>query len=278
MPRSGRPRCGRISYTNDLPVYAAFDLGVLEFPGTLRPGVPAELNRALLAGELDISPISSVVYAQHMDELVLLPDICIAARRDVRSICCLSTQPIAALAGQSIAVTKESATGRALFDVICRHAQGFAPTYVDSDDPLRAYREGSSACLVIGDTAIDGSLEAPAKDVYDVGALWHDLTGLGMVYALWVARKDFAGPDSTQSLQAVQAALEESLRYGLDHLERVVQVAQQVRARPAGFYEAYFEQLQFEPDVEVMKGFNRFLQLASHDGLLAPAQTGMITR
>ena len=72
-------RCGRISYTNDLPVYAAFDAGAVDFPGTLVSGVPTELNAMLLAGALDVSPISSFFYAQHADALVLLPEICIGS-------------------------------------------------------------------------------------------------------------------------------------------------------------------------------------------------------
>ena len=52
-------RCGRIQYTNDLPIYAAFDAGAIEYPGTLHADVPARLNAMLLGGELDLSPISA---------------------------------------------------------------------------------------------------------------------------------------------------------------------------------------------------------------------------
>src|SRR5260370_16604956 len=78
-------RCGRISYTNDLPVYAAFDLGAIEFPGVLSAAVPSELNRALLAGGLDISPVSSIFYAPHPEELTLLSGICIGSRREAQA-------------------------------------------------------------------------------------------------------------------------------------------------------------------------------------------------
>src|ERR1700687_792840 len=91
MPTIVAPlRCGRISYTNDLPVYAAFDLGVMEFPGLLRAGVPTELNQALLDGELDVSPVSSFFYYQQQDRLSRLNDVCIGSRGEVRSIYCIS--------------------------------------------------------------------------------------------------------------------------------------------------------------------------------------------
>ena len=66
-------RCGRIRYTNDLPVYAAFDAGAIEYPGTLHADVPSRLNAMLVDGELDLSPISAFAWAQHSTELVLLP-------------------------------------------------------------------------------------------------------------------------------------------------------------------------------------------------------------
>ncbi|HXW75921.1 MAG TPA: MqnA/MqnD/SBP family protein, partial [Candidatus Eremiobacteraceae bacterium] len=165
-------RCGRISYTNDLPIYAAFDRGVVEFPGSLTSGVPAELNAAMLRGELDCGPISSFFYAQHADEFALLPGVCIGSRREVRSIYCLSAIAPDRLRDVRIAVTKESATGRALFEAICRTWYGFTPAYFESGDPLREYRENGVPCVLIGDVAIDGSTSDPAH-AYDLGTLWH---------------------------------------------------------------------------------------------------------
>ena len=66
-------RCGRINYTNDLPIYCAFDEGAIAFPGTLVADVPARLNAALLGGTLDLSPVSAYFYAAHADELALMP-------------------------------------------------------------------------------------------------------------------------------------------------------------------------------------------------------------
>ena len=50
-------RCGRIKYTNDLPIYAAFDMGTIEYPGSLHADTPARLNAMLLSGELDMAGV-----------------------------------------------------------------------------------------------------------------------------------------------------------------------------------------------------------------------------
>ena len=50
-------RLGRISYVNMAPVFYRLETDVQEVQG-----VPTELNRRLLAGELDVAPISSIEY------------------------------------------------------------------------------------------------------------------------------------------------------------------------------------------------------------------------
>ncbi len=68
-------RLGRISYVNMAPVFYRLDADVEEVQG-----VPTELNRRLLAGELDIAPISSIEYARNGDRLRLLPRLCVGSR------------------------------------------------------------------------------------------------------------------------------------------------------------------------------------------------------
>lgn len=64
------PRVGHIHFLNILPLTWSFAHG-----GNrglhLVPGVPAELNRELLAGRLDVSGISSIIYAQGDESLVI---------------------------------------------------------------------------------------------------------------------------------------------------------------------------------------------------------------
>ena len=266
MKRAAGLRCGRISYTNDIPVYAAFDAGAVSFPGTLTEGVPSALNRLLLEGKLDCSPISSYVYGLHHDELVLLPDPCIGSRRDVRSIFCVSKEHPSALRGQPVAVTTESATGRALFDVICRSRFGFAPLFVESDDPLREHRQRGMACILIGDKAIDAQFELPDRS-YDLGALWHGLTSEGMVYAVWAVRRSVADRDPG-AVAAIAEAMRASLDWGLAHLDTAVTAAQALRPRPAGFYERYYNALNYRFDRAARRGLRAFFGACATCGLI----------
>jgi len=270
------PRCGRINYTNDLPVYAAFDAGALEFPGTLHPGTPADLNRRLSAGELDISPVSSFYYAQNANELSLLPFVCIGAHGPVRSVCCISARHPRELAGARIALTRESATGRALFEVICRKFYGFVPDFHESADPYAEHRRGGAPCVLIGDAAIDASLASPPEHVFDLGSLWRELTGLGMVYAVWATTNEYAARHR-ERVAAVMSSLRDALSWSEGHMPQVLAAAQTLRPRPPGFYEAYYRDLDFRfethgaeiaaPD-DRLRGMRALFGLAAELGLL----------
>ena len=261
------PRCGRISYTNDLPVYAAIDEVVLSFPGIMIADVPARLNQALLDGQLDMSPISSAFYAQHADELVLLPDICIGAQAKVHSICCISAIEPQALAARMIAVTRESVTGRMLFQLICRRHFGFDPLMVESDDPFAQQLADGTPCLLIGDKAIDSAEQVPFGSVYDIGELWHRLSGSGMVYAVWAARNEYAATAPAQ-VRAAAVALRDSLEWGLENIHRVISRAEAIRPRAAGFYEEYYRALHFHFDDESGAALLQFMRAANEMNLL----------
>jgi chorismate dehydratase len=251
-------RSGRIVYTNDLPIYTAFDEGAVHFPGALVADVPSNLNRMLLAGQLDLSPISAAFYAEHADALALLPDVCIGSRRDVWSVVCVSRVPLEGLDGARIAVTRESASGRDLLRVLLERHFGVRAEFVPSDDPFGEAAAGRPA-LLIGDRAIDAQQTFTPAHVHDLGSLWHAWTGGDMVYAVWAVRRELLTSDFDQVQQAHDALLA-SQRWGAAHPDRVVAAAQAVHERPAGFYASYFATLNFAFDPPARAGLRRFFE------------------
>jgi chorismate dehydratase len=264
------PRCGRISYTNDLPIYAAFDDGALSFPGTLVADVPTGLNRALLEGELDISPISSALYPEHAGELLLLPDVCVGAPGPVRSIYCFSAREPKALQGRRVAVTRESLSARTLLRVICKTWYGFDPELVESADPLSAYLTDGSPCLLIGDKAVDAAETVPPANVYDLGEIWQSLSGVGMVFAVWAVRAEFART-SPESTQAVVEALRTSLAWGLENIVQIIRRAQIAHPHREGFYADYYRALDFTLDDRARTALQTFFAKGYEAGVFSAA-------
>lgn len=249
-------RAGRIIYTNDIPIYAAYDRGAVDFPGTLHEAVPADLNAMLLDGQLDLSPVSAFAYLANADRLALIGRLCIGSRSDVWSVVLVSADPPEALDGVQIAVTRESASGRNLLRILLERRYGVRADFVEVDDPLAHAFAGRPAFL-IGDRAIDAQLAFAPGLVYDLGSLWHQWTGLDMVYAVWAARRDVV----RTNLEAVRAALESLVTaraWGNAHPEPVIAAAQAHVLRPAGFYAAYFATLNFELDDRALLGLGRF--------------------
>lgn len=263
--------CGRIKYTNDLPIYAAFDEGVIAYPGALHADVPAKLNAMMLDGRLDMGPISAFAYAKDFERYVLLPDLCIGARDEVISVVLVSSVPPALLDGVEIAVTSESATGRNLLRVLLERRYGVRPRFVARDGAATAAKEGQPA-LLIGDAAIDAKLTLPTERVYDLGTLWHDWTGEQTVFAVWVARREIYGREGNAVRDCLHA-LTDSYTWARGNMEAVIARAQTIIARPPGFYENYYAKLNFTFHSAAQRGlaaYCRELQAIGAIGALPP--------
>lgn len=249
-------RSGRIVYTNDLPIYTAFDEGAVRYPGALVADVPTNLNAMLLDGRLDLSPISAFHWAKHADQLALLPDLCIGARNEVWSVVCVSRKPLQDLGGETIAVTRESASGRNLLRVLLERRFGVRAVFVESDDPFSAAAGGQPA-LLIGDRAIDAQQTFAPGLIHDLGKDWHEWTGLDMVFAVWAVRREVLARHPAE-VRAAHDALVAAQRWGAENMERVVATAQRTCARPAGFYAAYYDTLNFTLDERARAGLARY--------------------
>jgi len=249
-------RAGRIIYTNDIPIYAAFDAGAVAFPGSLIEAVPADLNAMLLDGRLDISPVSAYAFLANAEHLALLGHLCIGSRSDVWSVVLVSAEPPAALDGAEIAVTRESASGRNLLRILLERRYGVHARFVEADDPLAAAMAGKPSFL-IGDRAIDAQFAFAPGMVYDLGTLWHQWTGLDMVYAVWAARRDVVASNPA-GVRRVLEALVTARTWGYANADPVIAAAQTHISRPAGFYAAYYSTLNFELDERARLGLERF--------------------
>ena len=236
-------RLGRIGYVNMAPVFYRVEA---EFEEVV--GVPTSLNRALLDGECDLAPISSIEYARHADSLRILPRLCVSSEGAVDSIQLVSRAPLERV--RSIAVTPESATSVVLTRVLLPEAEHV---------PLG---EEADAKLLIGDAALQSAFEDPTPH-YDLGRLWLERTGLPMVFAVWAC----ADPPP-EGLAELEAALVASVRVARAEPERLAYQASERYGYPAGFLARYFEKLRYRFGPRERAGLLTFLELAKDVGEL----------
>jgi len=236
-------RLGRISYVNMAPVFFRVDAEVEEVLG-----VPTELNRSLIAGELDTAPISSIEYARHADRLRLLPRLCVASEGAVDSIQLVSKKPLEQV--RVVAVTPESATSVVLTKVLLPEAD-HVPLGEDAD-----------ARLLIGDAALKSAFEDPTPH-YDLGRLWLERTGLPMVFAVWACVEPLGA-----GLVELEDALVDSVRRARAEPETLAFEASERYGYPAGFLARYFEKLRYRFGPRERAGLMTFLELAKDVGEL----------
>ena len=238
-------KLGRISYVNMAPVFYRVGMEVEQVQG-----VPTELNRLLLEGDLDTAPISSIEYARNADRLRLLPRLCVASEGAVDSIQLVSKRPLEQV--RVVAVTPESATSVALTRVLLPEAEQV---------PLAEY-EDADAKLLIGDAALKSAFEDPTPH-YDLGRLWLERTGLPMVFAVWACPEPLA-----EGLAELEDALVASVRLARAEPEKLAYEAAEHYGYPAGFLARYFEKLRYRFGPRERAGLYTFLELARDAGLL----------
>jgi chorismate dehydratase len=200
-------RIGQIEYANCTPLFHVlrqqFPCSGYEFIA----GVPARLNKMLLAGEIDVCPSSSIEYANHPDCYTILPNLSISSIGEVASVLLFSGVPVENLDGCKIGLSSESATSVNLLKILLARKYGFSCTYQVLKSETTAIEGDASALLLIGDAALRASLEESSLFVYDLGEMWHSWTGYPFVFALWLCRNEVAsGPELlTLARQLVQA-------------------------------------------------------------------------
>jgi chorismate dehydratase len=236
-------RLGRISYVNMAPVFYRLEADVEEVAG-----VPTELARMLLAGEVDVAPIPTIEYARNAGRLRLLSRLCVSSEGAVDSIQLVSRLPLEQV--RSVAVTPESATSVVLTKVLLSEA-----AHVPLGEP-------ADATLLIGDAALQSAFEDPTPH-HDLGRLWTGRTGLPMVFAVWAT----ADPPPA-GLVELERALADSVRRARAEPEQLAREAAERYGYPAGFLARYFEKLRYRFGPRERAGLLTFLELARDAGEL----------
>ena len=236
-------RLGRISYANMAPVFYKVEADVEEVTG-----VPTELNRMLLDGELDIAPISSIEYAPNADQLRILPRLCVSSEGAVDSIQLVTRMQFNQV--RTVAVTPESATSVVLTRILLPKAE-ILPLGMEAD-----------AKLLIGDAALHSAYEDPTPH-FDLGRLWLEKTGLPMVFAVWAAPEPVV-----DGLVELEHALVASVRLARSEPELLARKASELYGYPAGFLARYFEKLRYSFGPRERAGLYTFLEMARDAGEL----------
>lgn len=183
-------RIGKTPFRNTEFLYFGLDTANKFY---FRTAYPPELGSMLLNNEVDIAPASSIIYAMHPKDLLILPNFSISARGKTNSILLFSDKfsnlsEIKSSNDFKVALPYTSATSIVLIKIISkirRIKMKFIHSNTVEIDKMLKF---SDAALLIGDDALRNSISRNV--MLDLGLEWLNLTGEGMVYALWLVNKN----------------------------------------------------------------------------------------
>lgn len=262
-------RIGKIRYLNCLPFYFGLEdkLRSKGIETVFVESHPADLNRALRSGEIDMGPVSSLEYLAHQDDYLLLPDLGIGTGAFARSVILFSREKLKDLAGKTLALSEESMSSAALLKVILKRRYGFENRFETvAQDPARVLRKYPAA-LVIGDEALYFESEDWFYK-FDLGEMWREWTATPFVFALWTVRKKVAR-DQAARIGGFLEVLKENLKKNLEGPEELLKHGLGMTPVEKRFAQTlgYLVNLRFELDKKMEEGLLKFYQLASQEGL-----------
>ncbi|AEV81332.1 periplasmic solute-binding protein [Actinoplanes sp. SE50] len=262
-----RPRVGHIQFLNCLPIYWGLMRSGALLDVDLHKDTPDRLSAALIAGDLDIGPITLVEYLKHADQLLLLPDLAVGSDGPVLSVNLVSTRPPAELDKRPVALGSTSRTGVLLAQLLLSERYGVEPTYFRCPPDLPLMLREADAAALIGDPALRALYEAPAMglQVIDLAEAWKEWTGLPMVFAVWAVRKDFAAAHPGQ-VKGVHEAFQRSKELCLGELDAVAEAAARWEPFDAATLANYFRALDFSLGDRQIQGVREFARRAADRG------------
>jgi len=262
-----RPRVGHIQFLNCLPIYWGLMRSGALLDVDLQKDTPDRLNAALVAGDLDIGPISLVEYLRNADDLLLLPNLAVGSDGPVLSVNLVTTRPPAELDGRPVALGSTSRTGALLAQMLLAERYGAAPRYFRCPPDLAQMLREADAGVLIGDPALRAMHEAPARglQVLDLGQEWRSWTGLPMVFAVWAVRREFATANPGV-VKDVHEAFLRSRDLCLTELDTVAESAARWEPFDAGTLATYFRTLDFSLGHRQVAGLREFARRAAAAG------------
>lgn len=208
--------------------------------------------------EVDAALVPMIEY-QRIPDIAILPDVCVGSRTAVRSVV-LVTRKNNLKKVESVALDESSRTSAALVKIIFREFLGSEPRWETSAPDLKSMLGHADAALIIGDPAMQ--IPRDQFRVFDLATLWHEFTGFGFVFAMWMARKDAV--EKVSSIDFASARDE-----GVANLDHIAAAhAKQLETSEDEIRIYLTQNIVFSADEDMRKGLTLYYELALKHKLL----------
>lgn len=262
-------RISAISYLNTAPLMWDFENGetaeALKQHFQFSYTIPAQCADDLKAGSADIGIIPAAAYTT-IPDLVIVPEVAIASKNQVRSILLVSKVPLDKI--RNVATDNSSRTSTALVQIFLKKFVGLDPGFTPQKPDLQEMLRWHDAGLLIGDIALQA--QTTGCYVYDLAEEWRRWTYLPFVFAFWAVRKA-ALATGGKGLNIAQV-FQQSRDNGLQHVPEIVQAwAGRLNLPAESVHEYLTSNIDYSLDDENLRGLRLFYRYAAECNVLPPA-------
>lgn len=253
------PRISASSYSNTAPLIWSFlygsERGRFEL---ILDNAPARSAELLAQKRVDAALVPVIEY-QRIEDVLLVPDVCVGAAEKVRSVC-LVTKGLDLWDVESVALDVSSRTSVALTKIIFQEFYGFEPKYKEAKPNLSQMLSDSHCALLIGDPALVVDEKVYRK--FDLAETWKKFTGFGFVFAMWMANAENIAVAKT--INFAQARNE-----GLNHLDEIVANYETEISLDRDDFKKYLsENISYTIDDSMRGGLSLYFELAHKHRLI----------
>lgn len=249
-------RISASSYSNTAPLVWSFLYGQNRGKYELiLDNAPARSAELLMQKRVDAALVPVIAY-QTIENLRLIPNVCVGAKEKVRSVC-LVTKGGDLSQAKSVALDISSKTSVALTKIIFREFLGFEPVWKPAEPNLDEMLKTSDCALLIGDPALVISNSKDQFRKFDLVEIWRKFTDFGFVFAMWMTRNEFCPIDFA-------GARDE----GLNHLDEIISNYEaEISLTHEDFKKYLSENIAYSIDEKMQKGLELYFKLAHQNDL-----------
>ena len=260
------PRVAASSYLNTAPLIWSFLYGSKRGEVDLVTDTAPARCADMLARRQVQAALVPVIEYQRIPHLAIVEGVCVGSRSEVRSVVLVTRESVDDLRRvRSVALDNSSRTSAALVKIIFREFFSSEPEWMSSAPDVTMMLEKCDAALMIGDPGISFSRERVV--VYDLAKLWRTHTGLGFVFAMWMARDEEI--ENVSRIDFAGARDE-----GLAHIEEIASLYMDTVGLSPGEIRSYLlGNISFKLDEELRAGLDLYFRLAQKHGIIAETRS-----
>lgn len=239
-----------VSYLNTIPFIHGLKQSELIKTIDLQLDYPSICADKLINGTVDLALVPVAVIPK-LKEAYIISDYCIGANGAVDTVCLYSDVPIEEI--ESIALDYQSRTSVALLKILLKEYWQFNPELKKANVGFEDNIKGKHAALIIGDRAF--TLNIKHAYIYDLSAIWKEMTGLPFVFAAWVANKKLP--------QDFIISFNKALEKGLSNIDKALALEGDSYPNCKNPEDYLNNKISYNLDVEKQKGMELFLRKIS---------------